>query len=167
MWRFILILAAGIAAVAVSPRKSEEDRNTRAEREVRELEAQLDRAVVEGDREFFERVLAPDFTHTCHTGKFKTRAEWMAENKFANSKEEPKPGKTSYVVFDVDDLAVRTYGETAVVTGRSTSKGRNAKGEPIRGQYRFLRVWVQRQGKGCMRPRDPQAGRTISRKIEP
>ena len=144
---FILILAVGIAAVSAGSGSSEEDRNPRAEREVRELEAQFNRAVVEGDRAFFERVLAPEFTHTSHTGKFKTRAEWMAENKFANSKEEPKPGKTAYIVFDVDDLAVRTYGETAVVTGRSTPKGLNAKGEPIRGQYRFLRVWVQRQGK--------------------
>ena len=142
---FNLVVAVGIAAVSAVSGSSEEDRNPRAEREVRELEAQLNRAVVEGDRAFFERVLAPDFTHTSHTGKFKTRAEWMAENKFARSKEEPKPGKTSYVVFEVDDLAVRIYGETAVVTGRSTPKGQNAKGEPIRGQYRFLRVWVKQQ----------------------
>jgi ketosteroid isomerase-like protein len=145
MRRFILVLAAGIAAVSVGSGKSEEDRNPRAEREIRELETQLSRAVVQGDRAFFERVLAADFTHTSHTGKFKTRAEWMAENKFASS-EERKSGKTSYIVFDVDDLAVRTYGEMAVVTGRSTPKGRNSKGEPIRGQYRFLRVWVKRQG---------------------
>jgi Domain of unknown function (DUF4440) len=147
MRRFILILAAGIAAVSASSGSSQEDRNPRAEREVRELEAQLNRAVVEGDRGFFEGVLAPEFTHTSHTGKFKTRAEWMAENKFASPREEPKPGKTAYIVFDVDDLAVRIYGETAVVTGRSTPRGRNSKGEAIRGQYRFLRVWVQRQGK--------------------
>src|SRR5262249_33674467 len=126
--------------------RSEEDQDTRDMREIRELETQLGRAVVQRDRLFFERVLAADFTHTSHTGKFKTRAEWMAENKFASPKEEPQPGKTSYTTFDVDDLAVRTYGETAVVTGRSTPKGWNAKGEPIRGQYRFLRVWVKRQG---------------------
>jgi ketosteroid isomerase-like protein len=146
MRRLILILAAGIAAVSVGWGTPEDDRNTGAEREIRELESQLNRAVVEGDRAFYERVFAADFTHTSHTGKFKTRAEWMAENKFASSKEEPKPGKTSYIVFDVDDLAVRIYGETAVVTGRSTPKGQNAKGEPIRGQYRFLRVWVRQQG---------------------
>ena len=147
MRRLILVLAAGIVAVTVKSGGSEEGQNTLAEREIRGLEAQLNRAVVEGDRAFYERIFAADFTHTSHTGKFKTRTEWMAENKFASSKEEPKSGKTSYIVFDVDDLAVRIYGETAVVTGRSTPKGLNAKGEPIRGQYRFLRVWVQRQGK--------------------
>jgi len=147
MRRVIVILAAGIAAISVGRGRSEEDRNTRAERDVRELEAQLNRAVIEGDRAFFERTLAADFTHTSHSGEFKTRAEWMAENKFASPNEKPAPGRTSYVTFDVDDLAVRTYGDTAVVTGRSTPKGRNAKGEPIRGQYRFLRVWVKQQGR--------------------
>jgi len=146
MRRFILILVAGIAAFSVGWGRSQEDRNTLAEREVRELEAQLNRAVVEGDRAFFERTLAADFTHTSHSGKFKTRAEWMGENKFASPKAKPVPGRTSYVTFDVDDLAVRTYGDTAVVTGRSAPKGQNAKGEPIRGQYRFLRVWVKQQG---------------------
>ena len=146
MRRFLLILAAGIAAVSLGSGRSEEDRNLRAEREVRELEAQLSRAVVQGDRAFFERVLATDFTHTSHAGKFKTRAEWMAEDKVENRQGKPQAGKTTYEAFDVDDLAVRIYGETAVVTGRSTPKGRNAKGEPIRGRYRFLRVWVKRGG---------------------
>jgi ketosteroid isomerase-like protein len=147
MRRFILIVVAGVAAVTVGTGKPEDDRSARAQREVRELEAQLNRAVVEGDRAFFERALAADFTHTSHAGKFKTRGEWMAENKFTDPKEASKPGKTSYVTFEVDDLSVRTYGETAVVTGRSTPKGRNAKGEPIRGQYRFLRVWVKHDGR--------------------
>jgi ketosteroid isomerase-like protein len=146
MRRFLWILAVGIAAVSAGSGNSEEDRSTPAEREVRELEARLNRAVVEGDRAFFERVLASDFTHTSHAGKFKTRAEWMAENKFENLLGKPQPGKTTYESFEVDDLAVRIYGETAVVTGRSTPKGRTAKGEPIRGRYRFLRVWVKRQG---------------------
>jgi ketosteroid isomerase-like protein len=146
MRRFILILASGIAVVSLASGWSEEDRNLRAEREVRELEAQLSRAVVRGDRAFFDRVLAADFTHTSHAGKFKTRAAWMAEDKVENRPGKPQAGKTTYEAFDVDDLAVRIYGETAVVTGRSTPKGRNAKGEPIRGRYRFLRVWVKRGG---------------------
>ena len=99
MWRFLLILAAGIAAVSLGSGRSEEDRNIRA------------------------------------------------EDKVENRQGKPQAGKTTYEAFDVDDLAVRIYGETAVVTGRSTPKGRNAKGEPIRGQYRFLRVWVKRDGR--------------------
>src|SRR5262249_33729359 len=118
-----------------------------AEREIRELEAQLSQAVVAGDRAFFEHVLADDFTHTSHSGQFKTRAEWMAETKVENRPGTPQPGRTVYEAFDVDDLAVRLYGETPVVTGRTTPKGRTAKGEPMRGRYRFLRVWVKRGGR--------------------
>jgi ketosteroid isomerase-like protein len=113
--------------------------------EVRELEEQLAKAVIRGDREFFERNLADDFTHTSHTGTFKTKAQWMAESKFSDTRQ--TPGATRYDAFEVDELAVRVYSETAVVTGRSTPKGTTAKGEPITGQFRFLRVWVKRQGR--------------------
>ena len=50
-------------------------------------------------------------------------------------------------VGEVDDLAIRIYGDTAVVTGRTTPRGRTALGQPISGQYRYLRVWVKRQGR--------------------
>ena len=146
MQRFILILIAGIAATALVSAKIEGRPDLGAEREIRDLEARLSRAVVAGDRGLFDRVLASDFTHTSHSGQFKTRAEWMAEDKVDSRQGKPQAGKTTYEAFDVDDLAVRIYGETAVVTGRSSPKGRTAKGEPIRGQYRFLRVWVKRGG---------------------
>jgi ketosteroid isomerase-like protein len=117
-----------------------------AEREIRGLEAQLARAVVHPDRDLYDRLLADDFTHTSHSGAFKTRAEWMAEDKFGD-KAAPRPGRTTYESFDVDDLAVRVYGDTAVVTGRSTPRGTDARGQPIRGRYRFQRVWVKRHGR--------------------
>ena len=147
MQRFIMFLIAGIAAIALVSAKIEGRPDPGAEREIRALEAQLSRAVVAGDRGLFDRVLASDFTHTSHSGQFKTRAEWMAEDKVDSRQGRPPAGKTTYEAFDVDDLAVRIYGETDVVTGRSTPKGRTARGEPIRGQYRFLRVWVKRDGR--------------------
>jgi ketosteroid isomerase-like protein len=147
MQRLILVLIAGVAAAVLGSAKWDDGQNASSEREIRELEAQFGRAVVAGDRAFYERVLADDFTHTSHAGKFKTRAEWMAENKFDNPQGKPQTGKTTYEAFEVDDLAVRIYGDSAVVTGRTIPKGRNAKGEPIRGQYRFLRVWVKRGGR--------------------
>ena len=117
-----------------------------AQREIRELEAQFARAVVEGDRAFYDRVLADDFTHTSHSGMFKTRADFMAENKFG-TKDDSASGRTRYDAYDVDDLAIRIYGDTAVVTGRTSPRGRTALGQLISGQYRYLRVWVKRQGR--------------------
>jgi hypothetical protein len=115
----LVITAASLAQVrpgesgGSAAGKSEND----AGREIRALEAALARAVVHPDRALYDRLLADDFTHTSHSGVFKTRAEWMAEDKFGDQAA-PRPGRTAYESFDVDDLAVRVYGDTAVVTGR-------------------------------------------------
>jgi hypothetical protein len=70
-----------VVCLATASLASGEPPDARAAREVRGLEAQFGRAVVEGDRAFFDRVLADDFTHPSHAGVFKTKAEWRAEDK--------------------------------------------------------------------------------------
>ena len=143
MKRISLVMLACFVSVFLG---SDGSSDARAEREIRELEAQFSQAVVKGDRAFYERVLADDFTHTSHTGVFKTRADFMAENKF-DEKKDLKSGRTRYDSYDVDDLAIHIYGDTAVATGRTSPKGLNAAGQPISGRYRYLRVWVKRQGR--------------------
>jgi len=108
-----------------------------AEQQIRDLEDRINAAVVSGDIHIFEQLLAHDFTHTNQTGKFRTRSEWLANHK---------PGQSPYVAYDVDDMKIRVYGDTAVVTARTTPKGRDSKGNPITGQYRYLRVWTKRDG---------------------
>jgi len=148
MKRSILFGSLGLAVVLLvsgrptRPSAGEDGGGRSAERDVRELEDQLVRAAIRGDRAFFERILADDFTHTSHSGVFKTRAQWLAEDKAGDR----EAAGARYEAIEVDDLAVRIYGDAAVVTGRTTPRGRNAKGEPITGQYRFLRVWARRQG---------------------
>ena len=88
MRRIALIVVACLAS-AVPAARSRPSASSR--REIRELEAQFARAVVAGDRAFFDRVLADDFTHTSHSGVFKTRAEWMAEDKVGRPKGDPRP----------------------------------------------------------------------------
>jgi ketosteroid isomerase-like protein len=139
-------LVIAIACLAPAILAADGPADNSAVREIQELEAQFGRAVIAGDRAYYDRVLAEDFTHTSHSGVFKTRAQFMAENKFDEQKE-LKSGRTRYDAYDVDDLAIRIYGDTAVVTGRTSPKGRTAQGQPITGQYRYLRVWVKRQGR--------------------
>jgi ketosteroid isomerase-like protein len=147
MKRSILLGVLGLVAVslAVGPPPGPTESERRSVREVQELEDQFARAVVRGDRVFFKRVLADGSTHTNHSGVFKTKEQWLAEAKSGDQAATKAPA-TRYEGLDVDDLAIRVYGDTAVVTGRTTPRGWNAKGEPITGQYRFLRVWVRRQG---------------------
>lgn len=145
MSRFLvaaILVAPGLAALAAPSSQtvgSEAAKPDDSEQELRALEAKLNEAIVRADLDFFDRVFAADFTHTNHMGVFRTKAQWLANHK---------PGeKGPYTSFDTDDLAIRIYGDTAVVTGRSNPKGTNAKGQAITGQFRFLRVWVKRQGR--------------------
>ncbi len=131
-WAALTATTAGRAVAETGPEREA------VEREIRALEAAMDEAIVKADLEAFDRLLADDFTHTNQSGKFRTKAQWLANHK---------PGKSSYDAFPVDDLAVRVYGDTAVVTGRSTPKGRDSKGRPIAGQFLFLRVWAKRDGR--------------------
>jgi uncharacterized protein (TIGR02246 family) len=135
----LLLGAPALAQVPSRPAAAEVKKSEPAEREIRTLEAKLNDAVIRADLAFFDRVFAVDFTHTNHTGAFRTKAQWLANHK---------PGaKSPYDSFDTEDLAVRVYGDTAVVTGRSVPKGRDSKGQAITGRFRFTRVWVRRDGR--------------------
>ena len=137
-----LLLLPGAPVLAQAPaRPAAADARTTgpAEREIRTLEAELNVAIVRADLAFFDRVFAEDFTHTNHTGAFRTKARWLANHK---------PGaKNPYDRFDAEDLAVRVYGKTAEVTGRSVPRGTDSRGQAITGEYRFTRVWVRRDGR--------------------
>ena len=45
-----------------------------------------------------------------------------------------------------EDVHVRVHGETAVLTGRATVKGRLGSGRDISGQYRYMRVFIRQGG---------------------
>jgi hypothetical protein len=55
-------------------------------------------------------------------------------------------GKLKYESVKFDEIKVHPYGETAVVTARSTAKGQD-NGKDFSGQYRYTRVYVKRQGR--------------------
>lgn len=104
---------------------------------LRELEQRLNQAVVSGDVATFDELLAGDFTHTNHEGRFRTRGEWMRGRV---------QGKTNYVSYDVEDLQIRAYGSAALATGLSKPSWRESDGTLANGRYRFLRVWAKHDG---------------------
>lgn len=48
--------------------------------------------------------------------------------------------------YEVDDMRVMLYGETAVVTGRVKTR-RAVRGQELTGQSRFTDVFVRRGGR--------------------
>jgi ketosteroid isomerase-like protein len=136
--RFSIVILHAVAASipATFPGQISKGDDARTQEQIRELEAELNRAVVAGDVAAFDRLFADDFTHGSQSGRFRTKAEWMSGRQ---------PGESAYVSFESTNVQVRVAGETAVVTGLSTPQWR--EGDRIAsGRFRFLRVWARRDG---------------------
>src|SRR5437660_1631655 len=81
------------------------------EEEVKKLEGERSKAQVQGDIGKLDEMLAPEFMELNTAGQIRTKRENI---------EGHKSGQVHWEKFDLDELSVRVYGETAVVSGRLT-----------------------------------------------
>jgi ketosteroid isomerase-like protein len=107
------------------------------EQEIRKCEAERSKAQVQGDAAKLDQLLAPEFIEVGSAGQIRTKKENI---------EGHKSGQVHWEQFDLDDLNVRVYGETALVTGRLTRKG-SVGGQDLNGQSRYTRYYVRRKGR--------------------
>ncbi|HEX4440459.1 MAG TPA: nuclear transport factor 2 family protein [Thermoanaerobaculia bacterium] len=112
----------------------------RTKAELMQLERDIGRANVERDAAFFDRVEADEFVFTDSGGGLTTKKEDV------DGVRKPANPDVKLLAYDVDDMQVRVYGETAVVTGRVTMR-QNVKGEERTGRTRFTDVFVRRDGR--------------------
>jgi hypothetical protein len=110
---------------------------TSDERELRQLVQNLNAALVKVDIAFLERVLHKDYTHYRPRGIVENRAQYLKNRK---------SGRVEFESLVVDDFKVRRYGDTAVVTYRSTAKGKDQQGA-IDEQRRWTRVFVWQEAR--------------------
>jgi|GEM_PF-467422 len=108
-----------------------------AEQELIQLAKSWGAAMVSGDAAALERILAEEIMDTDPVGRPWTKAQSIAALKSGTMK------ATSWAM---DDMKVHVYGDTAVVTGRTTLTGR-FHGEDISGQYRWTDTFVRRDGR--------------------
>jgi len=109
------------------------------EQAILQLERDLQAASLKNDTALFEKVATDDYVVTNPVGMVGSKAESVASAK--NFKIES---------LNTDDVKVRVYGDSAVVTGRATLKAQmtmpaNAA-QDISGQYRYTRVYVKQGG---------------------
>jgi hypothetical protein len=112
-------------------------RDERARQELMQLERDIGRANVERDAAFFARVEADEFIFTDSSGAVTLKQEDVASVKA------PANPDAKLLSYEVDDMKVTLYDDTAVVTGRVTQRGVN-KGQGWKGQSRFTDVFVWR-----------------------
>ena len=99
------------------------------------MEQRLARAWVAGDQATIRSMLADDWVTTDITGMVHTK-EGVLRDMFAGT---PRP----IASMTIDEVAVRLFGEVAVITGRTTARG--SDGGSV--QLRFTDVAVRRDGR--------------------
>src|SRR3954454_17334685 len=106
------------------------------ERELTQLVNDLNAAIVKPDIAFLERVLAKDYVYCRPHGNVETRAQYL---------EDRKSGSVDFDSLVADEIKVRSYGDTAIVTYRS--KPKEKKDGAIDEQRRWTRVFVRKDGR--------------------
>jgi ketosteroid isomerase-like protein len=107
-----------------------------AQDEVRQLELDWGEAFECRDLATLDRLMADEYILTDPLGYVRTKAETLAALK---------TNEVHFESTNSDDVNVRIYGDTAVVTGRSTFRGRY-RGWPVAGCYQYTDVLVKQQG---------------------
>lgn len=59
---------------------------------------------------------------------------------------QPAGSGPKFEMANTEDVKVRITGDTAVLTGKATIKGKLANGTDISGPYRYMRVFVKQKG---------------------
>jgi uncharacterized protein (TIGR02246 family) len=136
MKQTILITLLAIAFPVSAFAKTVQTRNDGSvEQTIRQLENENREATLKNDASVFERLLADDWLNTNANGTVTTKAQLMTLLK---------SGTFKISSLEYDDVVVRAYKDTAVVTGRSTSTRMGQDNKLITGQVRFTRVYVKR-----------------------
>jgi len=140
MKRMLVLAVLAMAASSVALGQMTGDKSApkgNVEQELIKLEQDRAQAAVRGDTAFLEQNTADDYTFINVRGMLITKAQLLADFK---------SGQIKLQSNDLDDLHARVYGDTAVLTGRSTQKGQ-AYGQDTSGQFRFTRVYVKQNGR--------------------
>lgn len=111
------------------------------ERDLKQLTADIQAAVVDENLAFLEGVLHPDYVHTRPNGVVSDRGQFLASVK----QDEAEPN-VNYDKLTSTDIKVRLYGDTAVLTGRSGIVSDDATGA-LQGETRWTRIFLRQGGK--------------------
>jgi ketosteroid isomerase-like protein len=121
-----------------------------AVKEVLEMKRQYDVALMRADSGWFERAFVDDYLLILGDATTYTKSEYIRQLTSRELIWETATGQ---------DQRVRIYGDTAVVTGRFSGKGR-LNGKPFTTDERFTSVWIKRNSRWnavsehtvCLRP---------------
>jgi ketosteroid isomerase-like protein len=116
--------------------KKDSGMKDKAEEELAAVEKAWAQAFVKNDAEAIGRFMADDWTIIGPDGSMMDKSNFLGVIK---------SGTLTHEVMEFDDMKVRVYGDVAVVTSRSTSKGK-FKGQAFSELERSSDVFVKQKG---------------------
>jgi ketosteroid isomerase-like protein len=127
-----IVLVAGVFLIGLGPLRAQ----TANEKAVGEVLRQMIDADLKDDAAELDRTLAPDYVIVRDNGVVRSRGETL---------DGIKSGATKFTGFDLSDVHIRFYGDTAVVTFHAAIKGSRA-GKDMSGEFREVRVFAKHGG---------------------
>lgn len=126
MFGLLLLILASILVPAKAAEPSE----------LLQIDAAWNELRLKSDVHGLGQLLAEDWLLTHSDGRTQTKSEYLSELSSRS--------RTNQAIAN-EDVSLRAYGDTAVVTGVSIQSGVSG-GKPWSGRFRFTRVWVLRDG---------------------
>lgn len=107
---------------------------------LRAIDASWNDLRLKSDVAGLDKLLADDWLLTHSDGRVQDKKDYLQElSSRARSNQ----------AIENEDVSVRHYGQTAVVTGTSVQAG-TSNGVPWSGRFRYTRVWILREGRWQM-----------------
>lgn len=104
---------------------------------MRSVELSRAEALLHADTTALSRMVADEFFEISRLGQLRTKADNIRDIG---------SGDLRLLTVKYDSLAVRIYGDVAVLRGIADNTG-TARGMPFRGKIRYMRIFVRRDGR--------------------
>jgi ketosteroid isomerase-like protein len=131
-----LMAALTPPAYGFRPASQEDEKLSKAQKQIIEVERQWDTAVINKDRPTIERLLADDFLATDIYGNVHTREDYIRALTAPEA---------VYDFHHSDRITVHSYGDTAVAVGLVSVKAR-FDNQDISNDSRYTRVYIKIHG---------------------
>lgn len=133
MKNIFLLLFLVVSLISFS-QKTKSKKLSGLEQEVLAVNRQWAEALEHGDLATLDRILSDDLIVTSGSGEVENKTKEMEENKLDSV--------TKYYFFKTEDIRIRVYGNTAVLTGLCSWKI-HEDGQDISDKRRYISVFVK------------------------
>jgi ketosteroid isomerase-like protein len=132
MKRSLLVIVLAVAVPSLGQNRSSE-----MQEEILKLEKEFGQAIVKNDPEAIGRFLADDWIVIGPDGGIIEKSRFLGVIR---------SGALSHELMDADDVRIRVYGDTAIVTALTATKGK-FMGQEFTSQERATDVFVKENGR--------------------